>query len=553
MEEWTMPAKRPEQWDEEVDVVVVGTGGAAFVSAILAADQGAKVLMLEKTHQIGGTTAFSGGIPWIPMNRYMKDAGIEDTREAAIKFIKRLTQGREPDSKLIDVFVDTGHVMVDYLHENTPLRFEMPAGYSEYYTHLPEALKEGTRSMDPVPFDLNTVGEWGPLVRQNPVFPPLTLAEGGAIGGIDFAKLGVRMENNIVTMGRSLIGAMLKASLDRDVDIRVNTPGKELVLNDEGDVIGVVAENEDGEKIFIGAKKGVVIASGGYEWNQELVKAFLKGPITHPMSPPGNEGDGLIMAMEAGAALGNMSEAWFYPTMQDPTMEYEDHIMNQTGGGRAGPNSIIVNKYGKRFVHEGTTYNDMPRATFNYDPVKLEYPNEGPTWMVFDQQLKDKTMIITMMPGEDAPDWVDQAATLGELAEKIGVDAEGLEATVERWNESVEKGVDSDFHRGTTHFENILGGGGNAMANLGKIEKGPFYAVPVYAGALGTSGGPRINEKGEVVNLRGNSIKGLYAAGNAAMSILGAVYPSAGGTIGPAMTMGYIIGKEVGTKESREI
>jgi len=548
-----MPAKRPEQWDEEVDVVVVGTGGAAFVSAILAADQGAKVLMLEKTHQVGGTTAFSGGIPWIPMNRYMKEAGIEDSRDAAITFIKRLSLGREPDPKLIDVFVDNGHVMVDYLHENTPLRFVMPEGYSEYYAHLPEALHKGTRSMDPVPFDLKTVGEWAPLVRQNPVFPPLTLAEGGAVGGIDFAKLGERMENNIVTMGRSLIGALLKAALDRDVEIKINTPGKELVLDDEGNVIGIVAENEDGEKVFIGARKGVVLASGGFEWNQELIKTFLKGPITHPMSPPGNDGDGLIMAMEAGAALGNMSEAWFYPTMVDPTFEYEDHVMNQTGGGRFGPNSIIVNKYGKRFVHEGTTYNDMPRATFEFDPVKLEYPNEGPVWMVFDQQLKDSAMIVTMMPGEDAPEWVDQGETISELAEKIGVDADGLEATVARWNEHCEKGEDPDFHRGTTHFENILGGGGNAQANLGKIEKGPFYAVQVFAGALGTNGGPRINEKGEVMSLRGNVINGLYAAGNAAMSIIGPVYPSAGGTIGPGMTMGYIIGKEVGTKKSREI
>lgn len=548
-----MPTNKPEQWNEVFDVVVLGTGGAAFVSAILAADQGAKVLMLEKTHQIGGTTAFSGGIPWIPMNRYMKEAGIEDDRETAINFIKRLTLGKEPDPALIDVFVDNGHVMVDYLHENTPVRFEMPAGYSEYYAHLPEALHKGTRSMDPVPFDLNTVGEWGPLIRQNPVFPPLTLAEGGAVGGIDFGKLAERMENNIVTMGRSLIGALLRGALDRDVEIKLNTPGTELVLGEDGQVIGVVAENEDGETIHIGARKGVVLATGGYEWNQDLIKTFLKGPVTHPMSPPGNDGDGLIMAMEVGAALGNMSEAWFYPTMQDPTFEYEDHVMNQTGGGRSGPNSIIVNKYGKRFAHEGTTYNDFPRAQFEFDPVKLEYPNEGPVWMVFDQQLKDRDMIITMMPGEDAPDWVDQADSLRELAEKIGVDADGLEASVARWNEHCEKGEDPDFHRGTTHFENILGGGGNAEANLGKIEKGPFYAVPVYAGALGTNGGPRINEKGEVISLRGKAIEGLYAAGNVAMSILGPVYPSAGGTIGPGMTMGYIIGKEIGAKTSRDI
>lgn len=548
----TMPAKKPAQWHEEVDVVVLGTGGAAFTSAILAADQGAKVLMLEKTHQIGGTTAFSGGVPWIPMNRYMKEAGIEDSREDAVNFIKRLTQGKEPNPALIDVFVDNGHAMIDYLHEHTPVRFSVPGIYSEYYAHLPEALHTSTRSLDPDPFDLNTIGEWGSLVRQNPLFPPLTLAEGGAIGNIDFTVVAQRMENNIVTMGRSLIASLLKGALDRGIEIRINTPGKELVIDDNGNVIGVVAE-KDGEKIYIGARKGVVLASGGYEWNKELVKTFLKGEITHPMSPPGNEGDALIMSMEAGAALGNMSEAWWYPSMQDPTFEYEGHIINQTGSGRMGPNSIMVNKYGKRFVHEGTTYNDLPRAFYEFDPVKLEYPNEPPVWMVFDQQLKDSTMIITMMPGESAPDWVDQASTLTELAEKIGVDSAGLEATVARWNEHCDNGVDPDFHRGTTHFENILDGGGNVEANLGRIEKAPFYAVPVNFGALGTNGGPKINEQGQVINLRGNVIEGLYAAGNAAMSILGPIYPGAGGTIGPGMTMGYILGKTVGATASRDI
>lgn len=549
-----MPAKKPEQWHEEVDVVVLGSGGAAFTAAILAADQGSEVLMLEKAHQIGGTTAFSGGVPWIPMNRYMKNAGADDSREAAIEFLERLTLGKVPDPAFIEIYVDNGHKMIDYLHEHTPVRFEMPVPFNEYYGHLDEALKNGTRSLDPVPFDLNLVGEWGPLIRQNPVFPPLTLAEGGAIGGVDFNKIAERMENNIVTMGRSLIGSLLKGALDRDVNIKINTPGKELVLDDNGAVIGVVAENEDGEKIYIGARKGVVLASGGYEWNQELVKTFLKTPITHPMSPPGNEGDGLIMAMEAGAALGNMSEAWWYPSMQDPTMEYEDRIMNQTGSGRMGPNSIIVNKYGKRFVHEGTTYNDLPRSFYEYDPVKLEYPNEAPVWMVFDQQLKDSQMIITMMPGEETPEWVDRANTLAELAEIIGVDVKGLEESVARWNEMCENGEDTDFHRGTTQFENLLAdGGGNPEANLGKIEKAPFYAVPVNLGALGTNGGPRIDENGQVISLRGNKIEGLYAAGNAAMGILGTAYAGAGGTIGPAMTVGYLAGKHVGSVEARNI
>lgn len=536
----------PTKWDLESDVVVLGTGGAALVAAVTAAQEGSSVLALEKTHQIGGTTAYSGGVTWIPGNRYMKEAGINDTKEMAIKYIERLSQGRA-DSPMIERFVDKGSEMIDYLHKHTPTRFKMPVGYPEYYGHLEEALPEGTRSLDPVPFALEEIGEWADKLRQNPTFPPLTLEEGGAVGGVDFSKIAERMENNIVTMGRSLIGSLFKACLDRGVVTKLNTAGKDLILNENDEVIGVIAETSDGEKLYIKANKGVILASGGFEWNKQLTRSFLKGEITHPVSPPGNEGDALIMSMKAGASLGNMAEAWWYPTMVDPTFEYEDKVMGQLGGGRFGPNSIIVNKHGKRFVHEGTTYNDMPRSFFEFNPVKMEFSNKGPVWMVFDQQLKDSQMIITMMPGEDTPDWVDQAPTLRELAEKIGVDAAGLEEQVQRWNDNCEQGIDPDFHRGTTRFEALSSPTGpSAALNLGKIEKGPFYALPIYQGALGTNGGPRTDENSQVIRHDNTPIKGLYAAGNASMNPLGPLYPSAGGTIGPAMTFGYLAGKHIG-------
>ena len=545
-----MPVQVPSKWDKEVDIVVLGTGGAALTAAIAAADGGASVLILEKTHQIGGTTAYSGGVPWIPLNHYMQEAGFQDNREEAIQFIERLALGRA-DKKMIETFVDHAHVMIKYLADHTPTKFATPSSYSEYYARMDEALKQGTRSLDPLPYDLNEIGEWGPLVRQNPLFPPLTLEGGGAVGGIDFQKVAERMQNNIVTMGRSLIASLFKATLDRDVETLINTAGKQLVMNNDGQVVGVVAENNDGETLYFGARQGVILASGGYEWNKELVKTFLKMPITHPVSPPGNEGDALMMAMEAGAALEHMSEAWWYPAMVDPTFEYEDHVMAQLGSGRNGPNSIIVNKYGRRFVHEGTTYNDMPRAFFEYDPVKIDFPNEAPVWMIFDQQLKDSQLIITMMPGDPTPEWVDQADSIRDLAEKIGVDAEGLEDEVRKWNAYCEQGADPDFHRGTIQFENLTRGGGNKEANLGKIEQAPFYALPVYLGALGTNGGPKINEHGQVLNFKGDIIDGLYAAGNAAANPLGPIYPSAGGTIGPGMTFGFLAGQHVANENSK--
>ncbi|MEH7385171.1 FAD-binding protein [Bacillus sp. JJ1521] len=542
------------KWDVETDVVVLGSGGSALTSAILASDQGANVIILEKADQIGGTTAFSGGIPWIPMNRYMKDLGVSDSKEEAKQLITHLTGGKEPDPELIDVFIDNGWKMIDYLYEHTPVRFTVPKGYGDYYADLPGGKNEG-RSLDPLPFPLNELGEWADKIRRNPIFPPLTLEEGGAAdpGDIDFSIVAERMEQNITTMGRALAGSLFKAVVERGIETFIQTPGKELVMNDEGEVIGVRADR-DGKDFYIGARKGVMIATGGFEWNKELVRSFLKGQITHPQSPSANEGDGLIMAMEAGASLANMGEAWWSPAFVDPTIEYEGRVYNMIDSqARTMANSIIVNRHGKRFANEGSTYMDFPKSFYEYDQVTQSWPNEPPVWLIFDQQLKDRALIMTMAPGEPAPDWVDQASTIRELAEKIGVDPDGLEKTVTNFNKHAEDLVDPEFSRGTLHFEKFATRFAGPQANIGPIVKAPFYALPIYYGSLGTNGGPRINENGQVISLRGKAIPGLYSAGNAAMGILGSAYPGAGGTIGPALTFGYLAGIHVGNAPSRKI
>lgn len=530
-----------QEWNEVVDVVILGSGGAALTAATTAADNGAKVLVLEKSAEIGGTTAMSGGVPWIPNNHYMEEKGIEDSKEKAKTLIDRLTNGKEPDPALIDVFLDKGPEMIKYLYDNTPAKFAIPMGYGDYYADLPGGLVEG-RSLDPLPFELAQLGDLQHKIRRNPIFPPLTLEEGGANkNDIDFSIMAERMEKNITTMGRALIGSLVKGLLDREVEIRTETAGVKLFQNEAGEVIGVEATS-NGETINIGANKGVIIASGGFEWNKALVKAFLPGEPTHHLSPPHNEGDGLIMAMEAGAQLANMSDAWWYPAAQDPSIEYEGRTFNLINSPRGAAHSIVVNGQGKRFTNDGATYKDMPRKFFAYDEVTQTYPNEKNTWTVFDSQYKDNNLVVTVSPDEPAPEWMHGSESLQELAEKIGIDAAGLEQTVNKWNEYVEQGEDPEFHRGTLYFEGMGKGGGSAELNLGKIEKGPFYAVPLYFGTLGTAGGPRVDENGQVISVRGKKIPGLYAAGNAAMSILGPTYPGAGATIGPAMTWGYLAG-----------
>lgn len=317
----------------------------------MAHDSGAEVIILEKVKQVGGTTAFSGGIPWVPNNRYMKEAGISDSPEEAKLYIERLTGGKEPDPALIDVFIEEGPKMIDYLHEHTPLRFKVPKGYGDYFANLPGGKEEG-RSLDPQPYPLNELGEWAEKIRRNPIFPPLTLEEGGAVdpADIDFTIVADRMEKNITTMGRSLAASLFKAVLDRGIETRLETAGRELVSDDNGDIIGIRAEH-NGEDLFIGARKGVIIATGGFEWNKELVKSFLKGTITHPLSPPGNDGDGLIMAMEAGAALRNMTEAWWSPAFVDPT-ESIFGPSYPSAGATIGPALTFGYLAGK---HAGTT------------------------------------------------------------------------------------------------------------------------------------------------------------------------------------------------------
>ncbi len=310
-------------------------------------------------------------------------------------------------------------------------------------------------------------------------------------------------------------------------------------------MVGVRAER-DGAPFFAAARRAVVIASGGFEWNRELVRAFLPLEITHSLTPPSNEGDGLLMAMDAGALLGNMGEAWWMPASSDPTEEYDGKRLSKFTPGRGAPASIMVNRYGRRFANESTMYNDLPRAFAAFDPVRQEYPNL-PCWNIFDHSVKATTMLFTVMPEDPAPAWLPQAPTLRQLAAKVGIDPDGLAASVERFNTYAAEGVDPDFHRGRYGF------GPSPEHKPAPLITPPFYAIPVHAGAIGTKGGPRINRHAQVLRATGGVIPGLYAAGNAAAGVFGQAYPGGGGTIGPALVFGYLAGKAAAREQPRDL
>jgi succinate dehydrogenase/fumarate reductase flavoprotein subunit len=533
------------KWDQEFDVIVAGSGGAGLTAAILAHDHGARVAVLERTDKIGGTTAVSGGAIWVPINDHMGEVEVSDSRDEALTYCTKISAGTVAE-EMIETFIDTAPEMVRYLEEHTPLRFTVWRT-PDYYADEPGGKPCG-RSLEPEVFSKKELGDWADRLRPAPVLMvPLTLDEMikkyRLMTGIENFPVDLvmeRIQSQVVGMGGALIGALLKGCLDRGITIQVETRAREL-LRENGRVAGVRAE-KDGADIRVRARGGVVLASGGFEWNQDLVKKFIPGPLEYPNSPPFNDGDALIMAMEMGADLGNMTSAWWQPSGVVPGEEYESRPLGRfISSERLAPHTILVNRFGARFVNEGVPYNDMGRVFHHFDPTTRSFRNL-PCWSIFDQQYRRRYPVLTVMPGDPDPEWLNRDETLAGLAERAGIEPNGLEAAVERWNTFVRDGSDPEFHRGEGAFERAAGDPRLSMPNLGTIEEPPFYALPVYPGALGTNGGPRTNAKGQVVNVRGEVIPGLYGAGNAIASPTGIGYYSGGGTIAPAMTWGYICG-----------
>ena len=538
------------EWDRVVDVVVVGTGGAALVAATLAHDGGAEVLVVEKADMLGGTTAVSGGGIWLPGNHHMAEAGIEDSREAALAYIRRLTNGREPDPELLEVFVDTAPEMLRYLEDNTPVRTHI-SPLPDYYWPwgIPGNIPQPARCVEANPYPVGQeLPEWKDrLVSRG------TLMSLGAATTLteDFmprtpeleAELARREAEDIRPKGAAFIAMLFKGLLERGVETLLSTPARGILVNDAGDVVGIRVEH-DGAEITIAARKGVVLACGGFEWNPELVNSHI-GYDVKPLSPPNNVGDGLVMAMDAGAELGNMASYWGTPVMFDPDITRDGELVPQFEWGRGAPSSIVVNRHGQRFANEALPYNDFPKAFGVYDADRVEFPNAAPGFLVFDQTVRDSQRLLSMHPGEPTPDWVPVADTIRALAEQIGVDPDALEATVERYNEHAARGEDPDFDR---HRVGLMSPG-----RVAPMVAAPFYALAIYPGMLGTNGGPRIDENGQVRRRGGGLIGGLYAAGNTAANVFGWAYPSGGGTIGNGTVFGYRAGRHAAAQPARPL
>jgi 3-oxosteroid 1-dehydrogenase len=539
--EWSAVAGRAE----ELDVVVLGSGAAALTAAVAAHGFGAeRVGVFEKADGVGGTSAMSGGMIWIPCNHHMAPAGIDDSREEVLTYLESLSHGLiRPE--LAEAYVDAGPEMLRWLEDNTPVVFDIVESFPDYHPEHPGGKPGGGRSLECPLFPFGELGPWASRVVQSKqmsahVMMNETTLGRGALEPLDPRVVAERAANDERGCGQALIGRLLKACLDRGIEPRTSHRAVEL-LTDGDRVRGVRFETPDGERI-VGATHGVVLATGGFEWDPELVRSFLRGPLHRSVSIETNTGDGLKMAMRVGASIGNMQEAWWVPVIDVPgpdgaTMAW---MINRE---RVVPRSIMVNKAGRRFANEAANYNAFGAAFHQLDAGSFEYPNL-PAYLVFDDVYLRRNGIARYRGEGPMPEWLVTAGSIEELAVAVGIDDEHLVETIERWNGHAAALDDPDFGRGRSVNDTHWGDGTRtAAATLGPIDTPPYYAVEVRPGSLGTKGGPRTNGDAQVLDLDDRPIQGLYAAGNVMASVMGMTYGGAGGTLGPGMVFGFQAGR----------
>ena len=532
--------------ESETDVLIIGAGAAGLTAALAAHEAGATVTIIEKGDRLGGTAAISGGIVWVANNPQMQAAGMADSAEEALAYFGSLDHG-EMDVDVLSAFVNEGPQALSFLAEAGAVKMSILPGYPDYYLDRPGAKPQGSRALDNDLFDFRLLGDWADKVFHGGDIYRLMLREtplGGGSGMIDPEEMQRRTEEDQRGFGQALVGRLLKACLDRGIEPLLSCKGRKLLV-ENGRIIGAEFDYEDTRKTVM-ARRGVILATGGFEWNEALKKAFLRGPLDAPASPPGNQGDGLKLAMSVGAGLGNMTSAWWVPTLSVKGA-------NWPGGEqravpvlieRTMPHSIMVNKAGERFCNEANNYASLAGAFHAFDPASYSHSNL-PCYLIFDHQYRQRYPVASLMPGDPLPDWVATADTLAGLAVKIGVDGGQLDRTVATFNEHSASANDPQFGRGKSNYDRFYGDRSRpgAAATLGPVETAPFYAVELKSGALGTNGGARTNASAQILDVDGEPIAGLFGAGNVISCPTGSVYAGAGGTLGPALTFGYIAGR----------
>lgn len=547
-----------------VDWLVVGAGAGGMTGAIVAHQLGGSVLLAEKEAVYGGTTAKSGGVAWIPANHRQAEVGVNDSVEEAYSYLHGLI-GDSVSEARIRAYADRASEMLQFMMRHSHVAYSALPNYMDYYEHVP-GYKTGGRSMDNAPIDLRRLGADAETMRlghYDGLLLPfnVTVEEGQRLQAMDAGAylLGLRLllrylldiparlrrqRDNRLTLGTALVARLRLSLQDRDIPLWLNAQVQELLL-DNGRVCGALV-NHDGRVRRVHARRGVLLASGGFSHNVEMRKHYQQAPIGSEWTAaaPGATGDAVTMGINIGAALGFMECAWWSPTYTIP-----DGRVLALIAGKSNPGSIMVNRLGKRFANEAQPYEDLVKEQY-----ASETRGEGaiPCYLVFDATYRRKYAVGHLKPGKVEHDarlpqqnfesgLLTKAGTLEELADKLQIDRSALVETVNTFNHHACRGEDPEFGRGTTvHDRYYADKTVGPNPSLGPLETAPYYALRCEPGDLDTKGGLLCDEYARVLDTNGDVIEGLYAAGNASAAAMGNTYPGAGATIGSAMTFAYI-------------
>ena len=531
------------RFDQEFDVVVVGTGGAGFATALGAVDEGLSVLLLESGEKWGGNTAMSGGGMWLPNNPLMKRDNVGDSREEALDYLEASIGdvGRATSRARKEAYVDGVEDFV-LTAEKHGFEFVRAGEYPDYYPELPGG-KIG-RGIEVKPVDAKKIGDWFDTISAPAALPAMTddvwllgrswSSFDGMVRGaqVVFRVLGgVVRGKKLAGIGAGLATSFMKAVVvDGGASLWLKSPLEDLII-EGGRVVGVKT-TKDGKPVTIGARRGVMLAAGGFDHNTELrqkhhgVPGWSSGAKT-------NLGQTTAIAQEAGAAVELMDDAWWGPSLA----AVEGGDPSFVVGERSMPYSIIVDGTGKRVSNESESYVDFGHRMLENDPA-------GTYWLIADvrhkrRYLRTFALDPRVQKARRKEGILHEGKTLDQLADSIGVDRSALRATVEEFNGYARAGVDGKFGRGKSAYDRYYGDPGVMPSpNLGPLEKGPFTAYKLVIGDLGTKGGVLTDENGRALREDGTVIEGLYAAGNNSASVMGHTYPGPGSTLGPATVFG---------------
>jgi 3-oxosteroid 1-dehydrogenase len=547
--------------EPDFDFVVAGSGAAGMTAALTAALNGLRVVVLEKTEYFGGSTARSGGGVWLPGNAVLHRDGVTDTPEQAAAYLAYVA-GPDVAEHLRGALLEHGPAMLDLVRANSAADFDWVPNYCDYYPEAPGGKASG-RSVEPALLDARVLGAEAASLRP-PYLPApagitvtqanyrwMSLGTSHPRAITTTARVTARMivsklrKRQLLSMGQSL-AAGLRAGLTRaGVPVWLNTPMTGLLVED-GRVTGVEVLR-DGTPAVIRARRGVLLATGGFERNAEMRQRYQRAPIgtEWTVGSPGNTGDGIVAGEAAGGVLELMDDAWWGPSIPLPSGPV--FCLAE----RSLPGSLFVNAAGERFVNEAAPYVDAVHAM--YERHAEDTPHI-PCWMITDQRYRNRYVFTGIPPRKSLPRrWlrsgvIVKADTLAALAAEIGVPAEGLGKTVAKFNEFARAGKDADFGRGDSAYDRYYGDPRcRPNPNLAPLEQPPFYAIKIVPGDLGTKGGLRTDERARVLRADGTVIEGLYAAGNTSALVMGRSYAGPGATIGPAMTFGYLAALDVAT------